>query len=97
MGECQAAVAEVVNLFGRLDIVLCCTSQAVVGSVEELAASSRTLSLVRDQFETNYFGPVNIIKSALPQMRSQRAGHFLVLTGISKTVHIHLIEDMILT
>ncbi|KAF4951705.1 hypothetical protein F66182_18462, partial [Fusarium sp. NRRL 66182] len=60
MGECQSAVAEVVNLFGRLDIVLCCTSQAVVGSVEELAASSRTLSLVRDQFETNYFGPVNI-------------------------------------
>lgn len=88
MGECQAAVAEAVNLFGRLDIVLCCTSQAVVGSVEELAASSRTLSLVRDQFETNYLGPVNIIKSALPQMRSQRSGHFLVLTGISKTIHI---------
>lgn len=84
MGECQAAVAEAVNLFGRLDIVLCCTSQAVVGAVEELAASSRTLSLVRDQFETNYFGPVNFIKSALPQMRSQRGGHFLVLTGISK-------------
>lgn len=84
MGECQAAVAEAVNLFGRLDIVLCCTSQAVVGSVEELAASSRTQSLVRDQFETNYFGPVNIIKSALPQMRSQRAGHILVLMGISK-------------
>lgn len=90
MGECQAAVAEAVNLFGRLDIVLCCTSQAVVGSVEELAASSRTLSLVRDQFETNYFGPVNIIKSALPQMRSQKAGHFLVLTGISKTISHHL-------
>ncbi|KAF3404271.1 Retinol dehydrogenase 8 [Talaromyces pinophilus] len=86
MGECQAAVAEAVNLFRRLDIVLCCTSQAVVGSVEELAASSRTLSLVRDQFETNYFGPVNLIKSALPQMRSQRSGHFLILTGI--TAHL---------
>lgn len=84
MGECQAAVAEAVNLFGKIDIVLCCTSQAIVGSIEELAASPRTLSLVRDQFETNYFGPVNIIKSALPQMRKQRAGHFLVLTGISK-------------
>lgn len=84
MGECQAAVAEAVNLFGKLDIVLCCTSQAVVGAVEELGASSRTLSLVRDQFETNYFGPVNIIKAALPQMRKQQDGHFLVVTGISK-------------
>jgi NAD(P)-dependent dehydrogenase (short-subunit alcohol dehydrogenase family) len=87
MGECQAAVAEAVNLFGKLDIVLWCTSQTVVGSVEELAASPRTLSLVRDQFETNYFGPVNIVKSALPLMRKQREGHFLVLTGISKTIH----------
>ncbi|EED19298.1 short chain dehydrogenase/reductase family protein [Talaromyces stipitatus ATCC 10500] len=86
MGECQAAVAEAVNLFGRLDIVLCCTSQAIVGSVEELSASPRTLSLVRDQFETNYFGPVNIIKAALPQLRSQKGGHFLVLTGI--TAHL---------
>ena len=86
MGECQAAVAEAVNLFGKLDIVLWCTSQAVVGSVEELAASSRTLSLVRDQFETNYFGPVNIIKSAIPQMRKQHQGHFVVLMGISKTL-----------
>lgn len=87
MGECQAAVAEAVNLFGKLDIVLYCTSQTVVGSIEELAASPRTLSLVRDQFETNYFGPVNIIKSALPQMRKQREGHFLVITGISKTIY----------
>ena len=27
MGECQAAVAEAVELFGGLDILLCCTSE----------------------------------------------------------------------
>lgn len=27
MGECQAVVAETVAAFGRLDILLCCTSQ----------------------------------------------------------------------
>ncbi|KAH8695103.1 short chain dehydrogenase/reductase family protein [Talaromyces proteolyticus] len=86
MGECQAAVAEAVETFGKLDILLCCTSQAVVGTVEELAASERTIGLVRNQFETNYFGPVNVIKSALPRMRKQRAGHILVLSGI--TAHI---------
>jgi NAD(P)-dependent dehydrogenase (short-subunit alcohol dehydrogenase family) len=60
--------------------------EAVIGTVEELAASQRTLNLVRDQFETNYFGPVNFIKAALPQMRKQRAGHILVLSGISMDV-----------
>lgn len=40
--------------------------------------------LAREQIETNFFGPTNIIKAALPAMREKRAGHILVLTGISK-------------
>jgi len=85
-GECQAAIAETVQAFGGIDILLCCTSQAVVGTVEELAASQTTLNLVREQFETNYYGPVNIIKACVPQMRKQKYGHIVVLSGI--TAHI---------
>jgi NAD(P)-dependent dehydrogenase (short-subunit alcohol dehydrogenase family) len=70
-------------MFGTVDILVCCTSQVIVGTVEELAASQTTLNLVREQFETNYYGPVNIIKAALPQMRKQKSGHVLVLSGIS--------------
>lgn len=58
---------------------------ALVGTVEELAASPRTQSLVREQLETNFFGPVNCIKAALPTMRKQNSGHVLVLTGISQS------------
>jgi NAD(P)-dependent dehydrogenase (short-subunit alcohol dehydrogenase family) len=83
MGQCQAVVAEAVHNFGRIDILLCCTSQAVVGTVEELAASNRTQSLVRDQFETNFFGPMNVIKATLPSMREQKIGHMIVLGGIT--------------
>ena len=57
---------------------------AVIGSVEELAASQRTRTLMREQFETNLFGPINIIKSALPAMRERKSGHIISLTGISK-------------
>lgn len=57
---------------------------ALVGTVEELAASQQTLNLVRDQFEVNYFGPLNIIKAALPHMRGQRSGHIMILSGISE-------------
>jgi NADP-dependent 3-hydroxy acid dehydrogenase YdfG len=37
--------------------------------------------LVRDQFEKNFFGPMNIIKAAIPQMRSQMNGHVIAQTS----------------
>jgi NAD(P)-dependent dehydrogenase (short-subunit alcohol dehydrogenase family) len=86
MGECQALVADAVATFGRIDMLLCCTSQTLIGTVEELSASQQTLNLVRDQFEINYFGPLNIIKACLPHMRRQKSGHIMILSGI--TAHI---------
>ncbi|KAJ5847482.1 hypothetical protein N7455_011439 [Penicillium solitum] len=86
MGQCQAVVANAVATFGRVDILLCCTSQALIGTVEELSASTQTMNLVRDQFEVNYFGPLNIIKATLPHMRKERAGHVMIISGI--TAHI---------
>ena len=61
-------------------------SIAYVGSIEEFGQSTRTRSLVMDQFATNFFGPVNVIKAALPTLRSQRNGHILLLTGISTLI-----------
>jgi NAD(P)-dependent dehydrogenase (short-subunit alcohol dehydrogenase family) len=51
--------------------------------VEELSQSPRTLTLIQDQFETNFFGPVNIIKATLPVFRSKKNGHIVLLTAIS--------------
>ena len=64
-------------------MLILCVYAALIGTVEELGASSRTRTLVREQFETNFFGPVNIIKAALPEMRKKQAGHIMILTGIS--------------
>ncbi|KAL9611265.1 MAG: hypothetical protein Q9167_004091 [Letrouitia subvulpina] len=83
VSQCQAAVAQGVQAFGRVDVLFCCTSEALVGTVEELAASQATLSLVREQFETNYFTPVNIIKAVLPSMRKRISGHIILLTSIT--------------
>ncbi|KAF6241325.1 hypothetical protein HO173_000035 [Letharia columbiana] len=57
--------------------------RSLVGTVEELAASPRTQTLVREQFESNFFGPVNCIKAALPTMRRRNSGHVMILTGIT--------------
>jgi hypothetical protein len=62
------------------------TSAAVIGAVEELAQSSRTISLVQETFETNFFANVNIIKAILPVMRQRRNGHIVMLTGISEVI-----------
>jgi len=83
VGQCQAAVAEAVEAFGRIDVLLCAASEAVIGTVEELAQSSRTISLVDEIFEINFFANVNIIKAILPAMRERKNGHMIVITGIS--------------
>ncbi len=57
---------------------------ALIGTVEELGTSTRTQTLIREQFETNFFGPVNMIKAALPTMRKQNSGHIMIMTGISQ-------------
>jgi len=83
MGQCQSAIAEAVQSFGRVDILFVCTSECVVGTVEELAQTARTRTLIRDQFETNFFGPVNVIKAILPTFRNKRNGHIVVMTAIT--------------
>lgn len=86
IAETQSAVAEALGAFGRIDILFICKSEALVGSIEELSQTGRTQTLVRDQFETNFFGPVNVVKAVLPSMREKRNGHIVAMTGI--TAHL---------
>ncbi|PBP24831.1 NAD(P)-binding protein [Diplocarpon rosae] len=79
MGQCGAAVAEAVEVFGRIDILLC----SVVGTVEEMSTSSATQNLVRDQFEIIFFSQVNYVKATLPILRERHNGHIIILTGIT--------------
>ncbi|EFX04541.1 short chain dehydrogenase reductase [Grosmannia clavigera kw1407] len=82
MGQCAAAVAEAVAAFGRIDILLCCKSESVVGAVEELALAGGASPAVLDQFDSIFFSQVNAIKAALPQLRAQRTGHVVALSSV---------------
>ncbi|ROT42140.1 NAD(P)-binding protein [Sodiomyces alkalinus F11] len=82
-GQCIAAVAEAHSVFGRIDILLCCGCDSIVGTVEELTAGPPVVrNLVRDQFETIFFAHINFIKAALPRLRAQHTGHIIALTSI---------------
>jgi NAD(P)-dependent dehydrogenase (short-subunit alcohol dehydrogenase family) len=84
IAQCQSAITEALLAFTRIDVLLICTSEALIGCIEELSQSTRAMSLVRDQFESNFFAPVNLVKAVLPGMREQRGGHIVAITGISE-------------
>ena len=76
----EAAVQAAVERFGRLDVLVNNAGSFYAGFFEEMTPED-----FRAQIETTLFGPVNVTRAALPQLRAQRSG--LVVT-ISSTAGI---------
>ena len=71
-------VQAVIEAEGRLDVVVNNAGAGITGPIEEIPEVE-----IKRNFETNFFGPINVIKAVLPQMRKQNSGLIVNVTSIA--------------
>jgi NAD(P)-dependent dehydrogenase (short-subunit alcohol dehydrogenase family) len=64
--------------FGGLDIVVNNAGYIVHGAVEELSEQD-----LRNQLETNLFGPLWVTQAAIPLLRRQGSGHIIQISSLA--------------
>lgn len=72
----ERAFSQVKNEAKRIDILINNAGYGLVGFFEDLS-----LDEIRNQFETNFFGVLNITKKVIPIMRSQKSGTIINISS----------------
>jgi NAD(P)-dependent dehydrogenase (short-subunit alcohol dehydrogenase family) len=74
----QNAVSTIIAQSGRIDVVINNAGVGITGPIEEIPTEE-----IKNNFETNLFGPIEVMKAVLPQMRSQQSGLIINITSIA--------------
>lgn len=74
----RLAIAKIIQATGRLDVVINNAGVGITGPLEEIPMDE-----IKNNFETNFFGPIEVMKATLPQMRQQKSGLIINITSIA--------------
>lgn len=74
----EQSVKTIIETENRLDVLINNAGAGITGPIEEIPEAE-----IKGNFETNFFGPINVIKSVLPQMRQQQSGLIINVTSIA--------------
>lgn len=74
----KTAVASIIKAEGKLDVVINNAGVGITGPIEETPDIE-----IKNAFQTNVFGPLDVIKAVLPQMRQQGSGLIINVTSIA--------------
>ncbi len=73
----ENAVSKSVEKFGKLDVVVNNAGYGQLGTLEELTDLES-----RQNFDTNVFGSLNIIRKTMPYLREQKSGFIINIASI---------------
>lgn len=75
--QVTSAVTKAEEAFGKIDVLVNNAGYGYFSSIEEGEEEK-----IRAQFETNFFGLVNVIQGVLPGMRKNKSGHIINFSSI---------------
>jgi NAD(P)-dependent dehydrogenase (short-subunit alcohol dehydrogenase family) len=76
-GSVEAAVREVINRSGRVDVLVNNAGLGIAGAAEESSVDQ-----ARALFDTNLFGSIRMTRAVLPHMREQRSGRVINVSSV---------------
>lgn len=71
-------IEQTIEAFGRIDVVANCAGYGVVAASEDQDEYD-----IRNQFETNFMGTLNIVQLTMPLFRERRKGRYLIFSSTS--------------
>lgn len=74
----SSCIEEVISKESKIDVLINNAGVGITGPIEEIPEEE-----IKGNFETNFFGPINVIKAVLPQMREQKDGLIINITSIA--------------
>ncbi|TFE22673.1 oxidoreductase [Cohnella luojiensis] len=75
--EARKAVSATLDAFGQIDVLVNNAGYGLLGAFQEV-----TDEQVRNQFDTNVFGLMNVTRAVLPALVERRSGHILNISSI---------------
>jgi NAD(P)-dependent dehydrogenase (short-subunit alcohol dehydrogenase family) len=75
--DIKAALQAAVDRFGGIDVLINNAGYALIGALEETSEQ-----LLRDQFNTNFFGAIAVTREVLPILRAQKSGAIVQISSL---------------
>lgn len=72
------AISKTLETFGTIDVVVNNAGYGQLGTLEELSDRE-----ARQNFDTNVFGLLNVMRNVMPHLRNKKSGHIINISSIA--------------